>query len=269
MGARLGLTARSAADLQQLFPTRTAVRGSSSLIGSLFTIVSAYAWPTALQRGYEIAWGVSSRGWRGLWRPLVWLTAFVAAGAVLLVLPVSPLGEPWRTALLLLLGKPGGVRLELVDTALPAPGRGVLAPAAPRCGGDDRGPGGGAGHRRVLLSSAISSNYRHYGPLGIVFMLLTWLTVFSTIMLAGPVFGAALHERRRMNAEATTAERGSGPGGGGGAAEAGAASAEDGSAAGTPPGVPTPRGAEPAAASPVTSEVATAGPDTVELRPPD
>ena len=40
-------------------------------------LLSAYAWPTALQRGYEIAWGVTSRGWRGLWRPLVWLTAFV------------------------------------------------------------------------------------------------------------------------------------------------------------------------------------------------
>ena len=36
---------------------------------------------------YEIAWGVTSRGWRGLWRPLVWLTAFVAVGAVVIALP--------------------------------------------------------------------------------------------------------------------------------------------------------------------------------------
>src|SRR4051812_16063631 len=90
---RLGLPPGSAADLQKLFPTRAAVRGSSSVIGTVFTVVSAYAWPTALQRGYEIAWGVPSRGWRGLWRPLVWLTAFVATGAVLFVLPVSPLSE--------------------------------------------------------------------------------------------------------------------------------------------------------------------------------
>lgn len=196
VGERLGLSPGSAADLEQLFPTRTTVRGSSSLIGSVFTLVSAYAWPTALQRGYEIAWGIPTRGWRGLWRPLVWLTAFVAAGAVLLVLPVSPLGEPWRTALLLLLGTPvvfawswwtqhfllrGAVSWRLLLPGAVAMTAGLLALRA------------AAG---LLLSSAISSNYRHYGPLGIVFMLLTWLTVFSTVMLAGPVLGAALHERR-------------------------------------------------------------------------
>ena len=93
-------------DLQKLFPTRTAVRGASTVFGSLFTLVSGYAWPTALQRGYEIAWGVASKGWRGLWRPLVWLTAFVAAGAVLLVLPRSFLVDPWRTIVLLAIWTP-------------------------------------------------------------------------------------------------------------------------------------------------------------------
>jgi membrane protein len=54
----------------------------------------------------------------------------------------------------------------------------------------------------VLLSSAIISNFRQYGPLGIVFMLLTWLTAFSFVMLGGPVLGAALHDHRALTAAA-------------------------------------------------------------------
>src|SRR4051794_29650416 len=63
VAGRLGLSSDSVADLQKLFPTREAVRGASTVFGSLFTVVSAYAWPTALQRGYEILWGVPSKGW--------------------------------------------------------------------------------------------------------------------------------------------------------------------------------------------------------------
>src|SRR5947209_10012740 len=94
IGRRLGLSAGSAADLQRLFPTRAAVRGDSTIFGSIFTLVSAYAWPTALQRGYEIAWGLGSKGWRGLWRPGVWLIALVVFGAGLLALPSA--GRPGR-----------------------------------------------------------------------------------------------------------------------------------------------------------------------------
>src|SRR5947209_166407 len=52
VGARLGLSPQAVHDLQKLFPSQAAVRDSSTVIGTLFTLVSASAWPTALQRGY-------------------------------------------------------------------------------------------------------------------------------------------------------------------------------------------------------------------------
>jgi membrane protein len=52
------------------------------------------------------------------------------------------------------------------------------------------------------LSRGIAYNYTLYGPLGIVFMLLTWLIALSIVMLGGPVLGAALHERRVQEAAA-------------------------------------------------------------------
>src|SRR4051812_8839261 len=196
VGTRLGLTPAAIADLQKLFPTRDAVRGSSTVFGSIFTLLSAYAWPTALQRGYEIAWGVPSQGWRGLWRPFAWLTAFVAAGAVLLVLPRSGLADPWRTILLLVLSTPlvfgwswwtqhfllrGAVAWRALLPGAVAMTVGLLALRA---------------FAAVWLSTAIHYNFARYGPLGIVFMLLTWLIALSVVMLGGPVLGAALHERR-------------------------------------------------------------------------
>jgi membrane protein len=60
----------------------------------------------------------------------------------------------------------------------------------------------------VRLFSAISSNYAGYGPLGIVFMLLTWLVALSAVMLGGPVLGAALHERRMQAAASRTPAEG-------------------------------------------------------------
>jgi membrane protein len=203
VAGRLGLSAQATEDLQQLFPTRSEVRGSSTVLGTAFTLISAYTWPTALQRGYEIAWGVSSRGWKGLWRPLVWLTAFVAVGALLVELPSSPLlSQPWRTLLLLLLGMPVvfawswwtqyfllrgavGWRLLLPGAVAMTAGLLLLRVAA-----------------GFYVSAGISQNYAHYGPLGIVFMLLTWLVAFSVIMLGGPVLGAALHEHRLQSGAA-------------------------------------------------------------------
>ena len=200
VGARLGLSPAAVADLQRLFPSRDEVRGSSTVLGSFFTLVSAYAWPTALQRGYEIAWGVTSRGWRGLWRPLVWLVLFVAAGGLLLVLPRSGLADPWRTVLLLVLWTPIAFLWSwwtqhfLLRGAV---GWRLLVPGAVAM---TVGLVGLRAFAAVWLSSAISYNSARYGPLGIVFMLLTWLTALSVVMLGGPVLGAALHERRMQEA---------------------------------------------------------------------
>jgi membrane protein len=203
VASRLGLEPDAVTALQQLFPTRSAVRGASTVFGTVFTLVSAYAWPTALQRGMEIAWAVPSRGWRGLWRPLVWLTAFVTVGAVLIALPPShALAEPWRTLLLLVLGAPlvfGWAWWTQHFLLHAAVGWRLLLPGAVAM---TLGLLGLRAAAALVLSSAIISNFRQYGPLGIVFMLLTWLTAFSFVMLGGPVLGAALHDRRMLTAAA-------------------------------------------------------------------
>jgi membrane protein len=48
----------------------------------------------------------------------------------------------------------------------------------------------------VDLSRAIVWNADRYGPIGVVFVLMSWLTWFSTVPLGGAVVGHFLHLRR-------------------------------------------------------------------------
>jgi membrane protein len=56
----------------------------------------------------------------------------------------------------------------------------------------------------LFASAAIIHNYERYGPLGIVFVLLSWLVAFGVVMLGGPLLGAALHEHRVLTGAAQT-----------------------------------------------------------------
>ena len=173
------------------------MRGASTVVGTLFTLLSAYSWPTALQRGYELAWGVASRGWRGLWRPLVWLTGFVAVGALLVAVPTSrALSPAWRTVLLLAIGTPVVFAWSWWTQHFLLRGEVGWRPLLPGALAMTVGLLGLRIFAGMYLSTGITYNFQRYGPLGIVFMLLSWLVAFSLVMLGGPVLGAALHERR-------------------------------------------------------------------------
>ena len=127
MARRLGLSEQATQDLQSLFGGPSVIRSSTTWVGATVTLLSAYAWPTALQKGYELAWQLPSRGLRDIWRPLVWLAAVLAAAAALVVLGGVVQGDSALPALLLV---PPRVRLVLVD---PAPAARRLGSAGGRC----------------------------------------------------------------------------------------------------------------------------------------
>ena len=151
--------------------------------------MSAYAWPTALQKGYELAWQLPSRGLRGVWRPLVWLVAVLAAAGrwwswaawcqggsplpALLLVPVVFAWTWWTQHLLL--GARVGWRPLLAGAVAMTVGLYALRVGA-----------------QLTLSSAISLNFHRYGPIGIVFVLLSWFVGFGVVMLGGAVVGAEL-----------------------------------------------------------------------------
>jgi len=57
----------------------------------------------------------------------------------------------------------------------------------------------------AFLSDAIISNDKEYGPIGVVFILMTWLLAVGVVLILGPVVGVAIQERwrdRRLRREA-------------------------------------------------------------------
>jgi membrane protein len=207
VGRRLGLSAQATRDVQSLFGGPTVVRSSTSWVSAAVTLLSAYAWPTALQKGYQLAWQLPSRGLRDVWRPLLWLAALLGAVALFAVLGgirpggplpvvVSVLVAPavflwaWWTQHLLLGGRVGW-RPLLVGALLMTGGLYALRTGA-----------------QLSLSPAIAYNYDRYGPIGIVFVLISWFIGFGVVMLGGAVVGAELWEARQHRA-AAAAERAS------------------------------------------------------------
>ena len=197
---RLGLTDAATRDLQQLFPSRDRVRGDTTWLGALLTLLSAFTWPFALQRGYELAWRQPVLGPRGLWRPLMWLFGFVALVAIV------TLTNRWVSGWV-------GVLVSAIA--------GFVVVAAWAWWSQHLLLGGRVGWRPLLpgavligiglvglrlfsdafMSDAITTHYARYGPLGIVLMLLSWFIAFSVILLGGAVLGAELHEHRSRHGD--------------------------------------------------------------------
>jgi membrane protein len=205
LAQRLGLSAQATQAVQQLFPARDTVRSSTTLIGTALAVVSAFSWPAALQRGYELAWGLPSLGWHALWRPILWLATLLCVGAA--AGGSAPLVTGWlRTALLVVIGLPlvilwawwtqrlllgGRVAWRLLLPVAVAIGTGLIALRL---------------FAGFYLSTGITEHFRQYGPLGIVFVIFTWLVALSTVLLGGAVLGAVWHEHRLRRADPGAAE---------------------------------------------------------------
>ena len=146
--------------LQQLPPTAQTVRAATTGGGALFSLLFAYSWPATLMRGYETIWDLSPRGRRDLWRPLVWLVVFfaVVAAAARLGQLGSGVGGLVATALL---GLPFAVAWAWW-------GQHLLL------------------FLHFYLSCNIESQYRSYGPIGVVFVLQSWLIALSVVMPGRP-----------------------------------------------------------------------------------
>jgi membrane protein len=206
----LALSREAAAAVRTLFATGSTVRASTTVVSALFTIVSAYAWPLELQRAYLKIWSLPSRGMRDLWRPVLWvpslfglvgvvaasgrITSGVAGATVtaVITLPMT-LCWAWWTQHLLLSGR---IRWRAL---LP----GAVATAV------------GMGLTSVLsaayLSRAIVYNSGRYGPIGVVFVMITWLTAFSIVILTGALIGHTLWRRHDSVAADRLTRAASGP----------------------------------------------------------
>jgi len=187
---RFGLSGSTDEAVTQLVNNRDQLRGGLTVFGTIFVLASATSFTRALQRVYELAWGLPRLGIRGSVRGLMWLAGLVGYVALLSV-AVSLAGAGTSgTVLRTVVVTMGAVLLWwwtpyiLLDGRVRArallPG-GILTAAAMLTVGLIGS---------VLLPRSVRSNERQFGTIGVVFAIESWLVVVACVLVGTAVVAA-------------------------------------------------------------------------------
>jgi membrane protein len=191
-----GLDSQAAAAVGHLFApsaaTASAVVGTASMV---FFVLGGIAAATALQEIYERAFEVPHRGMKDIPRRLAWLAVLIgtslltgwagpglrhAGGLTLLAAAglVWATGFWWLTMWILLAGQISGRKLFPAACAT-----GMLYVAMEVV-------------FSLVFSAMVISNEKKYGPIGIIFALLSYLIAIGVVVILGAVVGLVWQERR-------------------------------------------------------------------------
>jgi membrane protein len=209
-----GLNSQAAADAGHLFAstaaTANAVAGTTSMV---FFVVGGIAAAAALQEIYEQVFELPHRGMTDVPRRLAWLAVLIgtslltgrtgpwlhhAGGAALLAAAglVWSTGFWWLTMRILLAGRISWQKLFPAACAT-----GVLYVAMEAV-------------FSLFFSGMVISDENRYGPIGIIFALLSYLIAIGVVVILGAVAGLAWYERSSGKSETGHLPRPSGNSGG-------------------------------------------------------
>lgn len=194
LARHLGLNKQAAADVGGLFTSSAAT--SSAITGTawVFFILGGISAAAAIQGLYEAAFELDRRGTRDMLRRLIWLTVLVGCsalagwagpwlrgtgGPVLLgtVGLVEFTGFWWFTIWFLLAGRIPWRDLFPAAVATAVFWLGMEAVFS------------------VIFSGMVTADDEKYGPIGVVFALMTWLTAIGVVIILGAVVGIVWRER--------------------------------------------------------------------------
>jgi membrane protein len=216
LSARLGLSKQAAADVGHLFASSSTTSNAVSGLSWLFFILAGIAAATAIQRLYQRVFDQAPRGPRDTLRAIFWLAAatawfafatsfgpgFRASAPVLWWIVNIPafIAFWWFTMWFLLAGRVSWRRLYPCAVATGAFWLGMLAVFT------------------LIFSSMVISYDRKYGPIGIVFGLMSFFIAIGVVITLGAAvgqmwqdrglsFGAAVRKLRRGSRRHTPARR--------------------------------------------------------------
>jgi len=199
---RLGLSDRAEVEVQHLFAGSATVRSATTGIGALLVVLAALSWPRALQKGYELVWMLPTTARRLSWRPAAWLASFVAASDVLLGSSTLASSAPRRVAIGVISAPLIALYMWWTQYFLLG-GRLGWRALLPGALATTVGLFGLHAYTALFLSSSITSGSREYGPIGVVFALLSFLIGFCVVMLGGALVGATIVHHSRPAPEAS------------------------------------------------------------------
>jgi membrane protein len=190
----LGLRGASVRTIQELIGTGGQLNVDTTWFGVVILVISAFSFIRALQRAYEQVWELKPLSIKNMPRQMLWLTAFIAVLLIgylirLVSLPFVPitllltalfiligLGFWWLTPYLLLGGRIGLRRL-LPGAVISWAALVVYARASD-----------------LYMPGRINASVHQFGPLGLIFIILSWYFILFCIVVAGAAIGPVLLE---------------------------------------------------------------------------
>ena len=195
LSRHLGLNHEASGLVGQLFYSSSKTSNAVTVQGIIFTIFGGIGTAATLQAIYERLFGLPSRGMKDFHRQLMWIGATVGLAAfagwvghalgpttsdrVWFVLVSAPvLIAFWFFTLWILVGSrvpPRRFVAPAVATTLFWIGLGVFS--------------------KFFFSNTIIGDHREYGPIGVVFALMSWLIAIGVVIILGAVVGTVFSER--------------------------------------------------------------------------
>ena len=194
LARHLGLNQQAAADVGGLFTSSAATSSAVTGTAWVFFILGGLAAAATIQDLYERAFELDRRGVRDMLRGLVWLAVLVACSALAgwagpglrsaggpVLLAVTGLvvftGFWWFTIWFLLAGRISWRDLFPAAVATAVFWLGMEAVFS------------------VIFSGMVTSYDKKYGPIGVVFALMSWLIAIGVVIILGAVAGIVWQER--------------------------------------------------------------------------
>ena len=196
-----GLDSAATQSVTELF--NQSASSTPATVGAVVWLVGAViATVAAIQNFWQKIFGVKGPGgWSEFWRQLVWGAAFL--GGAIAISYVTPELNRFSPALaavvnfiMLFLFFWLGMYLLLAGRV---PWR-DLVPSALTTTAFFLGLGAFSAN---FLSNAVVANDKQYGPIGVVFILMTWLLALGVVLILGPVVGVVWRKRRRARRQAS------------------------------------------------------------------
>jgi membrane protein len=199
LSRHIGLDSQGARVLRGLFRSSPSHAFVPIVTGLLVSFAGTVTVVESLQKLYERVFEQEPRGWRGLPRFVVWLLVLLgalivqgatsdpvrsAAGPIvqgLVTFMAVTIFFAWTMHFLLAGRVPWGLVLR------PALVTGLLWICL-------------ALFSSLYFSSAVVSDSKDYGPIGVIFSLLTWFILIGVVIVLGAVFGAFWQTRTRSAA---------------------------------------------------------------------
>jgi membrane protein len=190
---RLGLSKQAAADVGHLFTSSSATSNAVTGLSWAFFILGGIAAATAIQALYQRVFGLDSRGVRDRLRAVIWLALAVGWGAVgtsagpgfrtsapvlwwIVNIPAF-IGFWWFTMWFLLAGRVSWRRLYPCAVATGAFWLGMYAVFS------------------VIFSGMVISYDQKYGPIGVVFGLMSFFIAIGVVITLGAAVGQMWQDR--------------------------------------------------------------------------